>query len=112
MTSDELKPCPKCKSSDVAIEIWPDNPLGPLRVGCKACQYSPDWWENTREEAVEYWNTRPIEDALRSEIELLVKAARYLLNNIYEFGAPTDSVIIEAVEDALSKVSHEQPQKS
>ena len=65
--SDELKPCPKCKSTDLTYEIWPDNSFVPLRVMCKTCQYSPDWWEDTREDAARYWNTRPLEDELRAE---------------------------------------------
>ena len=34
----------------------------------------------------------------------LVKTTRRLLDNLYEFGAPTDSIIVEQVEDALNSL--------
>jgi hypothetical protein len=37
-----------------------------------------------------------------NETEKLVKAVRQLLNNIYEFGAPTGNEYIDAVENAMA----------
>jgi hypothetical protein len=37
-----------------------------------------------------------------NETEKLVKAVRQLLNNIYEFGAPTGQEYIDAVETAIA----------
>jgi hypothetical protein len=39
-------------------------------VCCDACSHAPDHWEEVPEEARRYWNTRPIEDALRANLEM------------------------------------------
>lgn len=46
----------------------------------------------------------PFGDSLwvkKSEVEPLTIAVRRLLDNLYEFGEPTDEVIVEQVETAL-----------
>ncbi len=40
----------------------------------------------------------------KKDIEPLVKSIRQLLDNIYEFGAPTDTEYVESVESAISNL--------
>ncbi|MFA5376927.1 MAG: Lar family restriction alleviation protein [Dehalococcoidia bacterium] len=68
--SDELKACPFCGGSDIRLEAFGDNGK-PFRFECCDCDYSPDWWLDTEAEAVAYWNTRPIEDGLRSQVDAM-----------------------------------------
>jgi len=41
----------------------------------------------------------------KSDVEPAVIAVRQLLNNIYEFGAPTDDIYLNQVEDALKQLT-------
>ena len=69
----ELKPCPFCGYDRIADtkEIFPG------KAQCTNCgATAPNW------------NTRPIEDALRAENELLRKALGGLLHIIEEHGTP------------------------
>jgi len=54
-----------------------------------------------------YSRPLPFGDSLwvkKEEVKPLVIAVRNLLDNIYEFGDPTDSLFMENVEDALKKL--------
>lgn len=72
-TVGELKPCERCGSGDWLVS----NPMffrvskegsSPVRwaVTCKKCGIKVEGYSKDETEAI--WNTRPIEDALRSEI--------------------------------------------
>lgn len=43
----------------------------------------------------------------KSDVEPLVQAVRRLLDNIYEFGAPTENDYVDPVEDQLRKLTGE-----
>lgn len=64
---DELKPCPFCGGS-AAVNIGPSI----VTVQCEKCGEEHDYakhgdWRDD-------WNTRPIEDALRAQVEQLTAA--------------------------------------
>jgi len=65
--SAELKACPFCGSTDLATESF-----GERRhcVVCEKCECSTGYMLDD-DEAIEAWNTRPLEDALRAEIAQL-----------------------------------------
>ena len=76
----ELKPCPFCGQPGVIKTSWLSNNWyapGCTDYNCPA--YNPEQDEQggfncefaLEEEAVEEWNTRPIEDELRSRVEEL-----------------------------------------
>ena len=65
----ELKPCPFCGSEGAIL----DEPFYEDEYGCfcnKKCGAVGPCDEDG-EKAIEFWNTRPIEDALRAEIARL-----------------------------------------
>lgn len=72
---DELKPCPFCggEAPIVVKEVqYPDTPHARMwyAVECNACDVVGDW-DLGESGAVEKWNTRPGESALRAENERL-----------------------------------------
>lgn len=63
---NELKPCPLCGGSATK---------GMFSVWCVRCgNQTPEDVDITSEEIIKKWNTRPIEDALRSHVEELTTA--------------------------------------
>jgi len=92
--NEELKPCPFCGRSDslyslpqsVTIPVGGGRILNDWAVGCKQCSFSIKRMTYRKDNAIETWNTRPIEDTLTAtiaqkdaEIELL-QTNRRLLN--------------------------------
>lgn len=76
--SDELKPCPFCGSTEV-MAIWDGNAAS---ITCACSGTGPYAWMDDRdrtkgrdaevvEDAIRMWNTHPVEDALRAELEAL-----------------------------------------
>lgn len=65
MSEQELKPCPFCKDGTPNIT---HRFIG-ITIRCSCGAHSE--YFNTEEEAINAWNTRPIEDALRQENEQL-----------------------------------------
>lgn len=61
----ELKPCFHCPESMVTCEL---NDYDFWQVQCGACGSSSGVSKN-RETVIEIWNTRPIEDQLRTQLE-------------------------------------------
>ena len=104
---DELKACPFCGPRGL-VEI--DDFLEPhhYEVYCDTC----GWARNT----VKAWNTRPIEDALRGDLEKLARA-RGELNpmNKRTWGEPHNNAgaVDQFLEDSwaiLGKYGKEKPQ--
>ncbi len=69
---DELKPCPFCGKVHEITETWYDGPL----YGVEEPKICPVWVTafeedeaRERSEMVRIYNNRPIEDALRAELE-------------------------------------------
>lgn len=58
---NELKPCPHCKT---ILEI--EHDLNYWWVNCPKCYYESEMLE-TEEQAIEFANTRPVEDVLTAE---------------------------------------------
>ena len=84
----ELKPCPFCGQPGVIKTSWLSNNWyapGCTDYNCPA--YNPEQDEQggfncefaLEEEAVEEWNTRPIEDELRSRVEDQAEAMRDIM---------------------------------
>ena len=67
--SSELKPCPHCGSTRVALQARHPR-ISPYFVECRTCDARGARSED-REEAIAFWNLRPIEDALRDRIDAL-----------------------------------------
>jgi hypothetical protein len=62
--SDELKPCPFCgEKAEIRVKQWIDGEGYPDKLVWVEC---PDCGDTHRPDN---WNTRPIEDALRAELE-------------------------------------------
>ena len=73
--SEELRPCPRC--GDEAHVVTEDGEVSMFL--CEACGYWSDVSEFERiEDAFKWWNTRPIEDALRARITELEKVRRWI----------------------------------
>ena len=59
----ELKPCPFCGSDDISTEERGKND----EWWCACICGATSGWYRTQQEAIDGWNTRPIEDALGME---------------------------------------------
>lgn len=75
--SEELKLCPFCGSAETPVCIqYKDDQFA---VSCEPCGFGgPD--HPQEDIAIELWNTRPVEDSLRAEVERLRKALEALAN--------------------------------
>ena len=71
---DELKPCPKCGSNQVAIDYrWDSLNLAKTYfVYCRSCDicFNGNYSEDS---TIAKWNTRPAEDALKAKNKELVE---------------------------------------
>ena len=65
----ELKPCPFCGSGAIEVCAWETS----TDISCLDCDYTIKCCDCDEEDAVDYWNTRPAEDAKDKEIERLKK---------------------------------------
>lgn len=64
--SEELKPCPFC-GSEVTIRYVRGFGMDTGNwIGCNNCGHSYMWAD---ESGIEIWNTRPLEDSLRKQLE-------------------------------------------
>ena len=63
----ELKNCPFCGSGAIEVCEWEEY----TKIGCLDCDYVIKCRDCDEDDAVDYWNTRPAEDAKDKEIERL-----------------------------------------
>lgn len=63
----DLKACPFCGSGAIEVSAWEDH----TTIGCLDCDYGIRCQDCDEEDAVDWWNTRPAEDALKAEVEKL-----------------------------------------
>ena len=93
--NEELKPCPFCGRSDslyslpqsVTIPVGGGRILNDWAVGCKQCSFSIKRMTYRKDNAIETWNTRPIEDTLTATIaqkDAEIKRLRSLLKSVLE----------------------------
>ena len=103
--SEELRPCPFCKSNNTTLdyyEISCPQELGTIVV-CNDCGASA--------KSIVDWNTRPIEDELRAEIERLkvrieeLEAAGTILRDCFSLHKPNWLIDKDAIKewDELTK---------
>lgn len=68
---EDLKPCPFCGKTDkLEKEMFLDLVGWLYRVKCNRCPNTEPIM-GSMEDAVKLWNTRPVEDALKAEVERL-----------------------------------------
>ena len=74
MTNDELKPCPFCGGTSVILDepIHEDSYAVICNTKCGAI--GPE--DEDGEKAIEFWNTRPLEDALLKRVKELEDLAK------------------------------------
>ena len=84
---DNLKPCPFCGSGAIEVCAWENS----TDISCLDCDYTIKCHDCDEEDAVDYWNTRPVEDALTAEVERMkdrVERLELLLFKIQETSTP------------------------
>ena len=99
MSEAELKPCPFCGRSGAIL----DEPLNEDEYGCfcNALCGAIGPCDEDGEKAVEFWNTRPIEDALlkRAEAaEARIHGAEFWANFVYPDGASPEEIQNELMD--------------
>ena len=68
----DLKPCPFCgKDPNQTTAELGDRPCFYYECDNPKCHAAEMGWHDTEQEAIDSWNNRPIEDALRKEIDML-----------------------------------------
>lgn len=72
--SNKLKPCPFCgtKPHHITADLL-TRPCFYYECENKTCHAAEKGWHDTEQEAIDAWNTRPIEDALQARIAELEK---------------------------------------
>ena len=67
MSNEKLKPCPLCGCEDVRTQESYHSQL--VRIFCTACGLSTvDRSASERNDLIEYWNERPSENVLKTQI--------------------------------------------
>jgi len=69
MSEQELKPC-HCGCNELQILHDDPNPCWSMMCNNNDCGWEFGWYD-TKEELIEAWNIRPIEDELRNQIKSL-----------------------------------------
>jgi Lar family restriction alleviation protein len=94
-----LKPCPFCgKDPNQATAELGDRPCFYYECKNPKCGATEMGWHNTEQEAINAWNTRPIEDALRNEIAQLQADNRSLVEQMNQMALKPNQTIIERHE--------------
>jgi hypothetical protein len=105
----DLKPCPFCGSADLS----PGWRATTFSIGCDACGFEfegdPSTWktelEQVKRECIIRWNTRPVEDAARAEVERLRGILRSI---VVEYDAPDNGRHLRwAVDEARAALRTE-----
>ena len=101
---DKLKrACPYCGESDslysmpqsVTIPVGGGRILNDWAVGCKRCSFSIKRMTHRKDNAIETWNTRPIEDQLKAENERLRAENERLLKTLDKVIQTTDKYEVD-----------------
>lgn len=80
VSEETLEPCPFCRCEDIEIDIA----LYGVCYYCMECGAESRRGKNSQE-AAEYWNSRPIEDALRKRVEELEEAIQKICRECWAF---------------------------
>ena len=75
----DLKPCMCCESNDIEIITYEEKYHSRKIAKCMNCGARGSVCDS-KEEAIEAWNTRPAEDVLTAEIERLKKTIKEIRN--------------------------------
>ena len=91
-----LKPCPFCgKDPNQATAELGDRPCFYYECENPKCGAAEKGWHDTEKEAINAWNTRPIEDALRKEIAQLQADNRSLVEQMNAMALKPNQAVIE-----------------
>ena len=92
----DLKPCPFCgkEPNQMTAELG-DRPCFYYECENPKCQAAEMGWHDTEQEAIDAWNTRPIEDALRKEIAQLQADNRSLVEQMNQMALKQNQEVIE-----------------
>ena len=100
----ELKPCPFCGCENISIKVGVYRNGDTSIVECEDCNGGIE----TPDDAVAIWNSRPVEDELRAEIEklesALVDMMKLGINRVKDLRAENDA--LKAALRALVKTEY------
>lgn len=79
----KLKPCPFCGQTPNPITAYlSTRPCFYYECENPKCHAAEKGWHDTKQEAIDAWNQRPIEDDLNAQIEQLRKDNQSLVQQI------------------------------
>lgn len=87
--SEELRACPFCGSKDIS-DVFMGEWNMPWRVYCHDCYAETAAFEN-KDNAIEAWQHRPIEDALQAKLEIAVEALLVIAGKTQAFTTTTNT---------------------
>ena len=110
--SEELKPCPFCRALEPQKIMFCDDLYGWIyRVQCVNCKAMVESLADM-EKAIQQWNTRPAEEALKAEVERLkdrLERFRNVLHDVAVMANDDDlEQIFEKCRDVLRDVYLEE----